>query len=88
MQSFRIAVELLLLLAFLRNELPLQMTFEGRNFDILSGILAIPVGYLLAKGKTYAPKLAIAFNIISLLLLVNILVLATTHCRNIHAIIL
>ena len=76
MQSFRIAVELLLLLAFLRNELPVQMTFEGRNFDILSGILAIPVGYLLAKRKMFAPKLAIAFNIISLLLLVNILVIA------------
>lgn len=76
MQSFRIAVEFLLLLAFLRNQLPIQMTFEGRNFDILSGILAIPVGYLLAKGKTYAPKLAIAFNIISLLMLINILVIA------------
>jgi hypothetical protein len=76
MQSFRIAVELLILMAFVKDQLPVQMTFEGRNFDILSGVLAIPVGYILAKGKTYAPKLAIAFNIVSLLLLINILVIA------------
>lgn len=76
MQSFRIAVELLLLVAFINGLLPVQMTFEGRNFDIVSGILALPVGYLLAKGKALAPKLAIAFNIVSLLLLINILVIA------------
>lgn len=76
MQSFRIAVELLLMLAFINGKIPEQMTFEGRNFDILTGILALPVGYLLAKRATYAPKLAIAFNIIGLLLLINILVIA------------
>ena len=76
MQSFRIAVELLLLVAFINEKLPVQMTFEGRNFDILSGILALPVGYVLAKGKSYAPKLAIAFNVIGMLLLINILVIA------------
>ena len=76
MQSFRIAVELLLLAAFINEKLPVQMTFEGRNFDILTGILALPVGYVLAKGKNYAPKLAIAFNITGILLLINILVIA------------
>ena len=76
MQSFRIAVELLILVAFINEKLPVQMTFEGRNFDILSGILALPVGYVLAKGKSYAPKLAIAFNVIGMLLLINILVIA------------
>ena len=76
MQSFRIAVELLLLMAFINEKIPAQMTFGGRNFDILTGILALPVGYVLAKGKTYVPKLAVAFNIIGLLLLINILVIA------------
>lgn len=76
MQSFRIAVELLLLLAFLKNLLPVQMTFEGFNFDILSGILALPVGYLLSRKKSYASQLAIAYNVIGLLLLLNILVIA------------
>ena len=76
MQSFRIIVELLLLFAFMAGKLPVQMTFEGRNFDVITGILALPVGYLLARKKTYASKLAIGFNIIGIALLVNILVIA------------
>jgi hypothetical protein len=76
MQSFRIAVELLLLMAFIKGKIPVQMTFEGLNFDILTGILALPVGYILGKAKRYAPSLAIAFNIIGILLLANILVIA------------
>jgi uncharacterized membrane protein len=76
MQSFRIAVELLLLMAFVNGRIPVQMTFEGRNFDILTGILALPVGYLLVKRKMYAPRLAVAFNVLGLLLLTNILVIA------------
>jgi hypothetical protein len=74
-QSFRIVVELLLLVAFINEKLPVQMTFEGRNFDIVTGLLALPVGYLLAKGKIPG-KFAIAFNIIGLVLLLNILVIA------------
>jgi hypothetical protein len=76
MQSFRIIVELLLLFAFMAGKLPVQMTFEGRNFDVLTGVLALAIGYLLTKKKIYAPKLAIAFNIIGILLLLNILVIA------------
>ncbi|TMI62407.1 MAG: hypothetical protein E6H07_13385 [Bacteroidetes bacterium] len=76
MQSFRIMVELLLLLAFLNNKLPVQMTFEGRNFDILTGLLALPVGYLLARRKSNASKLAIFYNFLGILLLINILVIA------------
>ena len=76
MQSFRIIVELLLLFAFLANKLPVQMTFEGRNFDVISGLLALPVGYLLLKKKPYAPKLAIAYNVAGFLLLLNILIIA------------
>jgi hypothetical protein len=75
-QSFRIAVELLLLLAFIKGGLPQQMTFEGRNFDIITGLLALPVGYLVARKKAYSGKLAIVFNIIGIVLLLNILVVA------------
>jgi len=76
MQSFRVIVELLLLFAFMAGKLPEQMTFEGRNFDVITGILAFPVGYLIARKKSYASKLAIAFNIIGIILLLNILVIA------------
>jgi len=76
MQSFRIIVELLLLFAFIAGKLPVQMTFEGRNFDVITGILALPAGYFLARKKPYASKLAIAFNVIGITLLLNILVIA------------
>lgn len=51
MQSFRIIVELLLWLSFLNHVLPVQMTFEGGNLDILSGILALPAGYFVMKNR-------------------------------------
>ena len=76
MQSFRIIVELLLLFAFMAGKLPVQMTFEGRNFDVITGVLAVPVGYLLARKKSYSSKLMVAFNVIGMLLLLNILVIA------------
>jgi hypothetical protein len=76
MQSFRIVVELLIWFAFLAGNLPVQMSFEGRNFDIITGLLALPVGWMLARKKSYASKLAIAFNIAGIFLLLNILVIA------------
>jgi hypothetical protein len=75
-QSFRIAVELLLWLAFSKGLIPGQMTFEGYNFDVVTGILALPVGWLLSKRKPYARTLGIIFNIIGLLLLLNIITIA------------
>jgi len=76
MQSFRIFVELLLWLGFLRNMLPVQMTFEGGNLDIITGILSVPVGFAVLRQKNYSAKLAVLFNIIGLVLLLNILVIA------------
>lgn len=76
MQSFRIFVELLIWFAFLAGKLPVQMSFEGRNYDVLTGILAVPAGYLLLKKKTYSTAIAIAFNIAGILLLLNIIIIA------------
>lgn len=74
-QTFRVFVELLLLLAFLKNILPVQMTFEGRNFDVLTGLLALPAAYFIRK-RISSSAIIIAFNIIGLLLLINILIIA------------
>jgi hypothetical protein len=76
LQSFRIVVEVLLLLAFIKGKLPVQMTFEGLNFDILSGVLAIPTGFLLARKGRLATRIAIVYNLAGILLLLNILVIA------------
>lgn len=76
MQSFRIAVELLLWLAFMKGLLPKQMTLEGRNFDILSGILGLVTGFLILKNNSNWKRWALIYNIIGLGLLLNILVIA------------
>jgi hypothetical protein len=74
-QSFRIVMELILLMLFLENIIPQQMTFEGRNFDILVGLTAIIVGYL-AYRKKISNNFIIAWNIFGLILLANIVVVA------------
>ena len=75
-QTFRILVELLLWLAYMKGLVPQQMTFEGYNFDVMSGLLALPVGLALARNKPYARSLAILFNAVGLLLLFNIVAIA------------
>lgn len=75
MQSFRIIVELLLWLSFLNHVLPVQMTFEGGNLDILSGILALPAGYFVMKNRQ-ASLVSLVYNILGLGLLINILIIA------------
>jgi hypothetical protein len=76
MQSFRIFVELLIWFAFLSGKLPVQMTAEGLNFDLLTGLFAFPVGYLCFRKKTWPKGVAVAYNILGILLLVNVLVIA------------
>ncbi len=75
LQSFRIVVEILLWMLFLDSLIPIQMTFEGGNLDILSGISAPIVAYFFFKKKV-SKSLAIAWNIICLGLLLNIVVTA------------
>ncbi len=74
-QAFRIAVELLLWLLFREGVLPEQMTFEGVNFDVVSGISALFVAALLARGMR-GRWLVWVWNLGSLLLLANIVVIA------------
>ena len=76
MQSFRIVVEILIWYTYVESKLPIQMTFEGKNADILSGLLALPAGYYLWKYKKDSPKLVLAYNLIGIALLLNILIVA------------
>jgi len=72
LQSFRILVEVGLWILVRNGSLPEQMSFEGRNFDILTGLFAFPVGYYCFVKKTWPPVVALLYNIAGLLLLVNI----------------
>lgn len=75
-QSFRILVEIALWLLVRNGALPVQMSFEGRNFDVLSGLLAIPVGYYCFVKKSWPPVAVLLYNIAGLILLLNIVTIA------------
>lgn len=72
----RIPVELVLHWLYLHGQVPQLMTYEGVNFDILSGITA-PVIYWIAfrGGKINRPVLLI-WNFLALGLLLNIVIRA------------
>jgi hypothetical protein len=72
----RIPVELVLLSMFISGLVPRVMTFEGSNFDIVSGISALPIYYLVFNLKKGGRKLLLAWNVICLLLLFNIVITA------------
>jgi len=71
----RIPVELVLYWLYSYKTIPQLMTFEGRNFDIVSGITAIAVFFICFKGKEVVyKKLLLAWNILGLVLLLNIVI--------------
>lgn len=77
LQSFRVGVELLLFALFLEGLVPEQMTFEGRNFDVLIGLSA-PFMALLVASSRVGPRAVLAWNVVGLLMLANVVGTALT----------
>jgi hypothetical protein len=75
-QFFRFFVEILLWFLFLAHTLPERMTFEGYNFDILAGITGPIFAYLCFAKQQHRKWLAIIWNVVGLLLLLNIVSIA------------
>lgn len=72
----RIPVEVVLYLLFLNKAVPQLMTFEGRNFDVFSGLSAGLVYYFGYVKKTLPAKVILFWNVVCLCLLLNIVVIA------------
>lgn len=70
----RIPVEIVLFWLFLNKTVPELMTFEGRNFDILSGLTAPAIFYFGYITKHLDRKIILIWNFICLALLINIVV--------------
>ncbi|WP_428232458.1 hypothetical protein [Flavobacterium sp.] len=68
----RIPVELVLLGLFMNKAIPELMTFEGRNFDILSGISAPIIYYFTFVKRKLSTKILLLWNFICLSLVINI----------------
>ena len=74
-QSFRLPLELAMHRAYTEGLMPEQMSYSGRNFDIVTGATALALG--LAMMVIAVPRwIVAAWNVLGLLLLANILVVA------------
>lgn len=76
-QGFRAPLELGLWALYLEGRLPRQMTFEGSNLDLLAGLTAPLVAWLLAR-RANAVGLALAWQLLGIGLLLNVLRVALT----------
>lgn len=72
----RIPVEITLLWLFQNGLVPQEMTFEGRNIDILVGLTAPFIALLAFRGRKVNRPLLIGWNILALASLVNIVAIA------------
>jgi hypothetical protein len=74
-QSFRIAVELVLTMLYHEGIVPEQMTLEGYNWDIITGLTAPIVAWLIVRGRLSAIGLLV-WNVLGTALLLNIVVIS------------
>ncbi len=83
-QAFRLPLELVLHRAAREGALPIEMSYAGYNFDILSGVSALLVAAALLMGRA-SPRVVLVWNIVSLLLLANIVSIAVAATPVFHA---
>jgi hypothetical protein len=76
LQSFRIGVEWWLHRMFAEGVVPVQMTYSGRNFDLVTGITGLVLGIWVLRGGALHRGVVWAWNIMGLLLLGNIVAVA------------
>ena len=72
LHTIRIPVEFVLFWLFVNKAVPELMTFEGRNFDIISGLTAPIIFYFGFIKKQIHKKAILLWNFICLGLLINI----------------
>jgi hypothetical protein len=74
-QSFRIGVELFLHQLWIGGLVPKMLTFEGANVDIYIGASAALIAWLSTRGRL-GMKVALAWNVLGLLSLTNVVIRA------------
>jgi hypothetical protein len=70
LQTFRVGVEIAFWRFHMEGVAPIQVTFEGRNFDALVGLTAPVIAAGIAFGRL-GPKVTIAWNLFGLAMLFN-----------------
>jgi hypothetical protein len=74
LHTVRLPVEITLMLLFLHQQIPQIMTFEGRNFDIVSGISAPIIAFIYFRTQQTKKKLLLFWNFVCLALVLNIMI--------------
>jgi len=75
LQCFRVPVELLLATLATRKLLAIEMTYYGRNFDILEGVTAVALGiWLKRRGENSLRQVVLIWNLLGLSLVTVVLV--------------
>jgi hypothetical protein len=74
-QGFRLPLELAMHSLYERGIMPQQMTYTGRNFDIVTGATALIVAALLRTGRA-GRRTVVTWNLLGLALLANIIAVA------------
>ncbi len=75
-QSFRILMEFLLWIMFAAGVIPVQMTFEGLNYDILAGLSAPLIAYYALSSGKWPQIVALLWNFAGFLLVLNITIIS------------
>jgi len=74
--TVRVPVELVLFWLFIYKQIPEIMTFEGRNFDIVSGLTAPLIAVFGFRRKQISKPVIVIWNLICIALLFNIVATA------------
>jgi hypothetical protein len=86
LQSIRVLVELVLFSLALHHMMPKAMTFEGKNFDILTGLSAPFIYYFGFVRKTMATRWIILWNWIGIILLLVVVLIAMSSLAAAQAV--
>ena len=82
-QGFRLPLELAMHAMYERGVMPQQMSYSGRNFDILTGITALIVAWLVFSDRV-GRRVVLTWNVLGLLLVINVVtvgILSTPRFR-------
>ena len=74
-QAFRLPLELAMHAMYERGIMPAQMSYSGRNFDIVTGVTALMISALVRTGRA-GRALVLGWNILGLALLLNVVTVA------------
>ncbi len=74
LHAVRIMIEIVLFQLFIAKVVPIDMTFEGRNFDILSGVSALFIFYFGYVKSIISKKIILIWNIVCLILVINVVI--------------